>query len=51
MSLLEVIIVTVLLLWLAGVILPVAAVGNLIHVLLIVVIVLVILRLLQGRSV
>lgn len=51
MSLLEAVIVVVLLLWLAGIVVPVPGVGSLIHVLLIVLIVLVIFRLLQGGRV
>jgi len=48
---LETIIVVLLLLWLLGAfVTPIAGVGNLVHVLLVVILVVVVLRILQGRS-
>lgn len=50
MSLLEVLILLVLLFWLFGfLVVPVG--GNLIHILLVIILVLVVVRLLQGRSI
>lgn len=49
MGLLELIIVTLLLLWLIGAfVVPVAAVGSLIHLLLVIAVIVLIIRLIQG---
>lgn len=50
MGLLELVIVIILLMWLLGAfVYPIAAVGGAVHVLLVIILVLVVVRLLQGR--